>query len=84
MGVDDGTIRLWDSNNWGITKQARNHKKAVSHIIVDEASNKVMISGGGNKLILWAAKSLKMSYEYKFGSDESTFVDIMQILRKLD
>lgn len=68
VGVDDGTIRLWNSQNWTIVNQARFHKKSVSSIVVCK-EGKLMISAGGNKIIVWSAQNLKKAHEYKFEKD---------------
>ena len=67
VGVDDGTIRLWSTQNWNIVSHARFHKKCVNSISVCK-EGKLMISAGGNKVILWSAQNLKKAHEYKFNN----------------
>lgn len=68
VGVEDGTIRLWDSGNWSIVKEARVHKKGVSGIAVG-GEGKVMVTAGGSKIVVWAARGLKKMHEYKYEKD---------------
>jgi len=64
IGIADGTVRLWNTNNWTISKEARFHKKSISSIVLANNS-KILITSAGNKIILWNALNLKKAHEYK-------------------
>lgn len=58
VGLEDGTLALWDRFHWNKVSSERFHKKSINSLVVLK-QNKLLISAGGSKLILWYAQRLQ-------------------------
>lgn len=73
VGLDTGTIRFWDRENWNVRKDLREHKKAVKDIKID-AKGLMLVSIAGKEMIFWNINTLKSLYHYKFDFGMAYFI----------
>jgi WD40 repeat protein len=68
VGGEDGSIGIWEGGpaGWRAVSQARFHKKCIRDVAVG-GDGRVILSAGGDKIVVWGSSNLKKAHEYRLG-----------------